>query len=227
MARNTVVILSIFGILFTLNVQSTSTPAPGTKEFLETLYKDRSGFGIPSQETQLISSVGGDATYGEITYDSVEQLIKKLSPTKKDIFYDLGSGVGKLTIQFYLNSPVKKSIGIELSKTRFTQAQAVRDELHAAHKLSRGRSLTFRNEDIVKTNLSDATIIFMCSTCFSDELLGKLSQKFSRLKDGLRVLTLRELPHAQEYHLHLADTFNLPMTWSENSPVYLYMLAKN
>ena len=62
----------------------------------------------------------------------------------------------------------------------------------------------------------------MCSTCFSEELMEKITKKLESLKPGLRVVTLKQLPTKSKFTL--LTTLHLPMTWSENVSVYIYEL---
>ncbi|CAD7940382.1 unnamed protein product [Amoebophrya sp. A120] len=43
--------------------------------------------------------------------------------TANDVFYDLGSGLGKAVVQTALTTPVKRAIGIEFEPTRYDAAQ--------------------------------------------------------------------------------------------------------
>ena len=207
------------------------------KRKIERLYQGITGFGINAQEEKSITQQGGAPTYGEITYESLKTLIDDLKLTDKDVFYDLGSGVGKVALQVFLGSPVKKSAGIELSPTRCNYAQQVKAKLQKPNLLDKAkkklkdigvmskapeRKLEFCNQNIVDADLSDATVIFMCSTCFSDDLMKKLDEKLSKLNKGLRILTLKKLPESSK--LKLIKTYILPMTWSSGSSVYLYEL---
>ena len=198
----------------TLNIKS--------KDLIETIYTNISGFSITPEEEDEIRRIGGAPTYGEITYEGAEILLNELKLTKKDIFYDLGSGVGKLIVQTYLTTPVKTAIGIELSKNRYNGALKAKEELKIKKRLNKRRNLLFKNEDILKTNFDDATIIFMCSTCFSDECLNTLMNKMAKLKKGLKVITLRTLPENDFFILTTKK--KLPMTWSLDSSVYFYQL---
>lgn len=141
-------------------------------------------------------------------------------PTEKDVFYDLGSGIGRMTVKMYLDTPIQKSTGIELADSRHNQALAIKEELK--EKLVPGRTLEFKKGDILKTNLADATIIYTASTCFSDEFMKKLTNKLASLKKGLKVFTLR--PLAKHENFKLIKEFQLPMTWSKNVSVYWYEL---
>jgi SAM-dependent methyltransferase len=189
---------------------------------LEEIYKGKSGFCINAVETANIENAGGNATYGEITDEGVQKLIDMIKPTAQDVFYDLGSGVGRMTTKMYLDSPLKKSVGIELSDSRHTYAMAIQQELKAKKKLIPGRTLDFKKGDILKANLDDATIVYTASTCFSDEFMKKLTNKLAALKKGLKVFTLRPLVKHDKFKL--VKEFQLPMTWSTNVTVYWYEL---
>ena len=66
------------------------------------------------------------------------------------------------------------------------------------------RVMAFQKKIFFKANLDDATIIYMCSTCFPPELLEKLLIKFEKINRlGLRIITLKELPDYQKYGFNL------------------------
>ena len=184
------------------------------------LYGDVTGFGISTEEKELIKKVGGAPTYGEIVPKSISILLKDLQLTEKDVFYDLGSGVGKIPVQVYLQSPVQKSVGVELSPTRHARAMIIYEKLKKSKKLQPHKQLLFKREDMLETPIDDATVVLLCSTCFSDALMDGLLKKIQVLKPGTRVLTLQKFK--QSSPLKFIKTYNLPMTWSESSPVYLY-----
>ena len=192
------------------------------KEEINTLYGDVTGFGISAKDTSLIESHGCASTYGEITFEGVATLLKILKLKDTDVFYDLGCGIGKMVVQVYLSSPVKKSVGIELSSERAENAFKAQEQLESDNKLKPGRTLAFYKESFLDTDLSDATAIYLASTCFSDDIMQKVTNKLTTLKKGLRVATLKQL--APNNKFTLIDQFILPMTWSESTPVYLYEL---
>jgi len=191
------------------------------EELMDRLYHQKSGFGISSEESEFIKEKGGAPTYGEIKYESAEQLFNDLKLTSRDVLYDLGSGVGKLIVQAYLTTPVKKSVGIELAQSRSNQAQEVQKIITKEHR-RKGAVLEFRHQSIVEADLHDATVIYMCSTCYSEELMQQIVTMLCKLKKGLRVITLKELPANTCFQL--IKTYHLPMTWSKSSPVHVYLL---
>lgn len=81
------------------------------------------------------------------------------------------------------------------------------------------RSLVFCNEDIAKTDLKDATIVYCASLCFPDELMKTLAQKLSHNKK-VSFITMSELP--EESGLFLHEVFSIPTSWSKRTIAYLY-----
>ena len=224
-----VTFLAVLGFSLLFGNKKAATPplrklsVEETRDKLNEFYSDLSGFGIPEKEVKFIKKNGGSATYGEITFDSAQELIDYLKITKDDVFYDLGSGVGKFCLHAYLATNVKKSCGIELSGTRYELAVKALNALGEEGLFDPSREITFLNEDIAKSDLSDATVIFMCATCYSDDLMNILAKKFvDEVGPGLRVISLREFKN--QPRLKKVKTFKLPMTWSQGSPVHVYVV---
>jgi SAM-dependent methyltransferase len=180
-----------------------------------------SGFGIPASETEKIRHVGGDATYGEITPKAMDELIAELCPTKKDVFYDLGSGVGDVVAYMYARTPMKKIVGVEFSDTRFKNSERVRARMIESFGDGVSKTLILRHGDIAQEPLKDATIVYLCSTCFPDALMDAVAENVKKLRHNIKVVTLRKF---SSKHTHLKETkhLTLPMTWSPNTSVYIY-----
>jgi hypothetical protein len=195
---------------------------------------------IPDEERAACSATGGSPVYGEILYESCAFLISELKLTERDVFYDLGSGLGKFVTQVYLTSPAKKSWGIEFSENRFLRAQKATKNLvkieektfefeNGIRKMfgkelltkTKKKKVGFDNMDMLKADLSDATVVFTCSTCFGPEFMQKLTDKLAQ-NNQLRILTLVQLPYHK--HVHYVTTYVLPMTWSAETPVYSYVV---
>lgn len=200
------------------------------RNILEEAYSPiwNAGFLIPEQEVESIKAAKGAPTYGEILWESADELFKELKISKKDRIYDLGCGTGKFITQAYLQTPAKKFVGVDLSQTRLLHAQNVQSGImDQAKKVLGKRKFTkkkweYRHENIVETDISDATVVYMCSTCYSDELMSDITERLSFCKKGLRVATLKQMPFHPNFKL--VKTLTLPMTWSSGSPVYIYNL---
>jgi hypothetical protein len=205
-----------------MNIDISARPSiDRTKKLLDEIYCDINGFCISHHECNFICEQGGAPTYGEITFEALESLFKDLKVTKNDVFCDLGCGVGKACAQSLLTTPIRKSIGVELSKTRISDAERAKERLQKKRKLGK-KEFILREGNILDTNLDDVTIVYMASTCFSDELMKKVTGKLAENKNKLRVLTLKQLPGHDKFVY--VKTYHLPMTWASNTPVYLYEL---
>lgn len=198
---------------------------------------------ISEEERTLCSATGASPVYGEILYESCAVLVEALRLTEDDVFYDLGSGLGKFVTQVYLTSPAKKAWGIEFSENRFERAQKATQNLakigttafsfendmrkvfgKGALSKSKNKKFGFTHADMLKADLSDATVIFTCSTCFGPEFMQKLTDKLAA-NNELRILTLVQLPYNK--HVHYVTTYVLPMTWSAETPVYSYIVDQS
>jgi hypothetical protein len=190
-----------------------------SKNYFDSIYSNINGYKITDEDREFVNKFGS-AVYGEINYNSLKTILDELKPKKSDVFYDLGSGIGKTVVQASLDYKFKKCVGIELSSTRHEKAEAIRKKLNSDKKITQYHEVYFKNQDIAQARLKNATIIFMCSTCFPDKLMKDLIQKFALLKKGTKILTLKGL----EIHrkLKFIKQYDLPMSWSNSSPVYLY-----
>ncbi|MEM4152856.1 MAG: SAM-dependent methyltransferase [Candidatus Pacearchaeota archaeon] len=91
-----------------------------------------------------------------------------LKLNKKDIFYDLGSGIGSLLLE--VSPKVKEAIGIEIDPIRFLIAY-----LKIRIKRVKNVKLIFGN--IFNKNLNNATKIFVFLSKEANEKLGKKLNK--------------------------------------------------
>ncbi|HSW73894.1 MAG TPA: hypothetical protein VLG71_01940, partial [Candidatus Limnocylindria bacterium] len=201
------------------------------KDVLEGIYAGITGFErLKEGEHEDIVARGGFPTYGEITYDSWQAILDDLAQERgifpTDEFMDFGCGVGKVAIQTYLNTPVRRSRGIDLAETRLKRAQQVKDKLDEMGLLEKGRKLEFKHGSMLEENLKGLTIGYTCSTCFSHELMHALMEMLSKLKKGFIFYTLKELPSDYEdYGFKLVKIYQLPMTWAKDVPVHMYELV--
>ena len=185
------------------------------------LYRDISGYEIPRDEVRAIRERRGSPTYGAINFASVHKLITHLELGEDDVLYDLGSGVGKMVLQVAMAVPLRKCVGIEMSPSRHQGARAA---LSRARELGllRARECELVRGDFMEADLSDATVIYTCSTTFSDRLMRRLMLKLSTLTPGLRFITTRHpiVRHGFEE----VDELRLDMSWHRRSPVFVYRL---
>ena len=122
------------------------------------MYHSINSYGIkqinPSSESEYYSPL-----YGELTYRGTQSIIKSFSSyfNKNTVFYDFGSGLGKMVIHLgNLIPPIKKSIGIEYSLGRYEGAV----NLAKDSRLDNDK-IKFINGNFFTTDVSDATVIYI------------------------------------------------------------------
>jgi hypothetical protein len=159
-------------------------------------------------------------TYGEILYLSVDKLLAELAFTENDIFLDLGSGLGKIVLQCFLQTPVRESSGIEYFPQLHEQATT------ALQRVQRELPEFFHNNRSVKLLLGDffeipwtaATVVLTGSPCFSARFLKKLAQCLDTQPTLRSVVSLRPLPLTG---FTLQKALRVECSW-DTSLCYLY-----
>lgn len=189
------------------------------QQIMNRIFYDIDGFEIPKNDEKNVRQSKGSPIYGEINFQSLKKLIDHLKLNNNDVFYDLGSGVGKVVIQTALTSPVKKSIGVELSLMRYQDAQKALTIAQHFDKTLLSRC-NFVNADMLTVDLSDASVIYTCSTAFSEQFMKKITSYLASFKQPFRLVSLQDLPDTK--HFTLTERLKLNMSWARNTPVYIY-----
>ncbi|MFH1291739.1 MAG: methyltransferase domain-containing protein [bacterium] len=127
-------------------------------------------------------------TYGEIVWDGFEQILDRAPiNSKHQVFYDLGSGVGKAVIASALSGKFKKCYGIELLDSLYQASRKVL--LEYKQTVATSQEIDFIQADFFEYDFSDADVVFVQCTCMMDYALERLQEKMSILKPGSLVIT--------------------------------------
>lgn len=164
----------------------------------DALFGTVAGYSLSSAGKSRIGREGDPAlTYGECTPEAVEHILQVVDAQPGEVFYDLGSGTGKMVVYAAFFVPLKKSVGIELLPELHEAAQdaGCRYDQDVRPHLADDRrhtELDFRIGDIFDADLSDGDIIVShCCTCFDDALMQKLSDRLETCaKPGARIVTI-------------------------------------
>jgi hypothetical protein len=194
------------------------------RQIINRVYQDICGFEISKTDAAKVKSSHGSPVYGEITVTSTNKLFSHLKIGKNDVLYDLGSGVGKVIIFAGLFTPVKKAIGVELSKMRHRDSLCALERAKAYDKKLPARC-HFENTNFLKMDLSKASIIYSCSTAFSIAFMRTLTARLAQFTHDFRFVTLQDLP--DETHFELEDIIRLDMSWQRATPVHIYRRSRS
>ncbi len=173
---------------------------------------------------------GHQITYGEVTEVGIHRICKMFGkylplqtvPVQNRTFYDLGCGLGKVVIGMALLNPQIRSIGIELVEDRANKAGIA---LSRVSKPVQNRcgivAGSVLDNDFSYTN---ACWIFISNLCFSVDVNNKIAEKLGReLSRGCVVQCSKELVSAAQYGLLLKETYRVPMTWTDESQLHVYV----
>lgn len=143
---------------------------------------------VHSDEQQRVHN--RDLTYGTLQAAGVQQLLRQVQLSARDIFYDLGSGAGGVTSAVFCDTSIAKAVGVELSKQRADLVPVPGGKLSSSVGVGGGRQLLFINANMLDVDLADATVIFTNSIVFADTTTRQLVAKLEReLKEGALVLS--------------------------------------
>ena len=163
-------------------------------------------------------------TYGELTVEGIEKLVQEYQkekpiesyPSERRVFYDLGSGTGKIVMMIAALVPALQSYGIELVKHRHEKA------VYASQQSKKNRNVHFIHGSMFDHSIRNAGWIFISNLCFSESINEDMARKIEEevQADTLIACSVElplQNPNAFEHRL-----FTLPMTWEKESSVHLY-----
>ncbi|CAK9116465.1 unnamed protein product [Durusdinium trenchii] len=200
---------------------------------LNTYWRGREGYAISAKEERRINRGDGNpGLYGELAPEGARRLAEEwgLCEGGKAVatFADLGSGVGKLVVQSYLEWPgVHRALGVELSATRAKRALEAWEALLLSDEAFELRQMALNlagdndatpnpaeevkllHGDLLDADLSDVTHAYVSSLCFPESLIFDVSLK---LKQAPR---LRAVASLQPLNLDSgARLLALPTSWT-------------
>lgn len=156
--------------------------------------------------------------YGETPLTTMELIVKKCGITSKDTIYELGSGRGRACfwLATYLNASV---IGIDFVPEFIRLANAIKSECQV-------QNCTFICADFLKSDLKNATVLFLNGTCMHDKDIEALSRRLEKLPSGVKVITssFAFTEYSKNKKWKLIETFPATMSWG-TTEMYLQTLT--
>ena len=140
----------------------------------------------------------------ELPARSPQDQTREAASRKQIVFYDLGSGVGRLTAQICLDHlhsahlSIGKLVGVELSGARHDIAARARDHLFRVSD-GCGGAIQYRHSDAQLVDFSDATHLYIASLCFPASVVAAIAE---RIRTG----------HAPDLQVRLAHCLDCGVT---------------
>jgi cyclopropane fatty-acyl-phospholipid synthase-like methyltransferase len=122
-----------------------------------------------------------DVIFVPTPQEVVEGMLKLAEVGPNDIVYDLGSGDGRIPITAVQKFGAKKAVGIDIDPQRIKEAN------ENLQKAGVGDKVTFLNQDLFETDISEATVVtlYLLPT-LNVKLMPKLKKE---LKPGTRIVS--------------------------------------
>ncbi len=171
--------------------------------FLKNVYEKR--------KTGLSS---GDLVYGETPYSSFQKALYFVPLNFESVFYDLGCGKGRLLF-YVLEAYGIQCKGIEIMPTycRIAKQTALRN--------GRGNEIDIIEGDYMKMDISDATVVYLSWTCYSDNRKKEVCKKLETLQNDTYVITsTTPIDHPD---FEKVTVMNVPFSWGKGT---LYVQRK-
>lgn len=163
----------------------------------ERVFSGVDGFGLSYGWQKGIGERDRNLTYGEIDFDGFLNILCDIPKIdQRKVFYDLGSGVGKAVMAAALLGNFRKAVGIEiLSPLHFqtaTISRALKEDKYFQNNKNNLPEISFLQKDFLKHDYQEADLVFINSTCFSQELMYALSESLQTIPSGGIVLTVSQ-----------------------------------
>ena len=131
----------------------------------------------------LLSSNSGAqslAPYVPTPADVVDRMLVLAAVTKGDVVYDLGSGDGRIPIAAAKKYGAR-GVGLDIDPRRIEESQANAKAAGVEHLV------TFRQQDVLTADVSEATVVTLYLLTSSNEKLRPILTK--QLKPGTRIVS--------------------------------------
>lgn len=190
-------------------------------DFLYRLYQDVSCGALSVECRKKYNEYDQNCfVYGDSHLPSLYDIFNEVKPKVGEVFYDLGSGGGRVVLFALLSFPFAKGVGVELlddlanlAKTKLKLMQERLPSL-AGFDLKRFGEVEFIQDDFTKVDFSDAGVIYAASTCFDEKLMNKLAQSLeNQVAFGARIITCTKKLPSDKFKVIHSQLY--PMEWGQ------------
>ena len=197
------------------------------QDTLDTLYSGVNGYGLSQADRVGERREQKSLTYGEMLLEPFSRVLAAVKPAPGEVFYDLGSGTGKVVLMANMLAPFAKTVGIEFLPKLHDQASAIVDRYAQEIKPSlpdATAEIAVRQGDMLTEDLTDADVIFVHSTCMGEELIAGLAERVRACKPTTRFALISRGFFGMPW-LANTERFDYTNAWNTQSTCFVYKLA--
>jgi hypothetical protein len=184
---------------------------------LEYQYFDISGKDLSYQERVDNHLTGAsELIYGDINFEHFAALIDSLKPRPGEVFWDLGSGIGKCIATVGCMYPELEVWGVEKLSSLYKLSKEV---IHNLENDRNAKNMHVIDGDFRDLYWTNADIVFISDLTFGLDMCRDIENKVRELKRGARVITLKSLNDAG--YLKEIRFMRVKMSWGR-AGVFIY-----
>lgn len=121
-------------------------------------------------------------TYGETPLSTLDYITQECRLSPKDTVFELGCGRGRTC--FWLSQFIGCSVvGVDYVPEFIQRAKEVQSKFNV-------QKIEFRLEDLLQSDLTGATVIYLYGTCFNDSFIKSLIERLIHLPRGTKIITV-------------------------------------
>ena len=160
------------------------------------LYGQIKGYEVSNSARAKFSGSTEKLLYGELPFDTWRKIVEYVNPRQNGVFFDLGSGTGRVVLQSHLLFNFSKSIGVELLDGLHEKACEIKNNFEKEVKTQIqnhlvGREMQFLKANFFDVDLREADLILMNHPFKEGEDFSRLEEKFlNELKPGTKIVTI-------------------------------------
>jgi predicted RNA methylase len=188
------------------------------KAIINTLYADIEGYKLYTQAKVKNNKEYKDLIYGEIPITILNDIFSE-TECKDGVFYDLGSGTGKLVLAAHMLGNFSKCVGIELLGDLHKVAVEKQIEYEKSIEDKEKGKIEFIKGDFLEQNLNDANLIVVGLPSQNADVMDALEKKIESLRSGIKIVTIIGFLKTDEVMEIKSKKYNFP--WGK-STAYFY-----
>lgn len=155
--------------------------------------------------------------YGETPLTTLEHIVRECKVRPGETVYELGAGRGRSS--FWLSCFYGcRVVGIEQVPDFVERANLIARKLQLS-------GIEFKQQDMLATNMNEATTLYLYGSCLDDNFIQKLADKLSLLPKGTKIITVSYplTDYSDSKNFEVMKRFPAHFTWGIGD-VYLHIV---
>ncbi len=170
--------------------------------------------------------------YAQIEFSEFKKQFTKIynygfHPQNNGIFIDIGCGIGNCVFAAALLHNFHSCIGIEILSDLYSVCNSIKDNLwnkqvRCLNKIKLEIEIEFKLGDALTIDWSYGNVIFINATCFSEDMMGKLSTCAENLAVGSIIISVTKFIPSSLFDM--VEISEMHLSWGNAS---LYIQVRN